>query len=132
MQTSPQHPTSPQVPQHWAWHYQRLQSFRDHLLDTHAIQIAEVSGPLEANSMDTADTATEEFDHDLALGLLSQERNALDEVEAAIRRILDGSYGICEETGRPIPAARLRAVPWTRFTREVEERLEQEGSNPAG
>ena len=116
MQTSPQHPTSPQVPQHWAWHYQRLQSFRDHLLDTHAIQIAEVSGPLEQNSMDTADTATDEFEHDLALGLLSQERDALYEVEAAIRRILDGSYGICEETGKPIPAARLRLSATVRCT----------------
>jgi RNA polymerase-binding protein DksA len=123
--TSPPSP-SPQVPRQWVWYYQRLQAFRDHLLESRSVQIADVSGPLEAQSTDTADSATDEFDHDLALGILSREQDALYEVEAAIRRILDGSYGICEETGKPIPVNRLRAVPWTRFTREVEERLEQE------
>lgn len=41
-----------------------------------------------------------------------------------------GTYGICEESGEAIPAARLKAVPWTRFTREVEERLEKKGFLP--
>lgn len=131
MHTASHPPFSPQVPPHWAWHYQRLQSFRDRLLDARSVQIAEVSTPLDPSGMDLVENATGELDHDLALGILSQEQDALDEVDAAIRRILDGSYGICEETGKPIPAARLRAVPWTRFTREVEERLEQDSSNPA-
>jgi RNA polymerase-binding transcription factor DksA len=77
--------------------------------------------------MDEADSATDEFDHDLALSQLSTERDALDEVNEALRRIAAGTYGICEESGQAIPAARLRAVPWTRFTREVEERMEQKG-----
>ncbi|MDZ4403621.1 TraR/DksA family transcriptional regulator [Prosthecobacter sp.] len=115
------------VPDRWSWHYQRLQSFRDHLLENRDVQMAEAAEPLEPHSMDLADSATDEFDHDLALGILSQEQDALYEVNAAIRRILDGKYGNCEETGKPIPAARLRAVPWTRYLREVEERLEQEG-----
>jgi RNA polymerase-binding transcription factor DksA len=131
MKTSPRDPISENVPERWFWHYQRLQAFREHLLDNRSVQIAEVSEPLEPHSMSMADSATDEFDHDLALGILSHEQNALYEVDAAIRRILDGSYGICEETGKHIPAGRLRAVPWTRFTREVEERLEQEGNNPA-
>jgi RNA polymerase-binding transcription factor DksA len=78
--------------------------------------------------MDEADSATDEFDHDLALTQLSAEQNALYEVNAALQRIVDGTYGICEETAQPIPAARLRAVPWTRFTREIEERLEKKGA----
>jgi hypothetical protein len=41
-----------------------------------------------------------------------------------MRRILDGSYGVCEQTGKRIPAARLKAVPWTRFREEVEAQLE--------
>ena len=50
------------------------------------------------------------------------EQSALSEVEAAIGRIRHGTYGICEETGLPIPAERLRAVPWTRFIRPAQER----------
>ncbi len=115
------------VPVRWSWHYQRLQSLRDRLLADRDIHIAEASETIEPHSMDMADSATDEFDHDLALGILSHEQDALFELDAAMRRILEGCYGICEETGKVIPAARLRAVPWTRYSRQVEERLEQEG-----
>jgi RNA polymerase-binding transcription factor DksA len=77
--------------------------------------------------MHQADSATNEFDRELALSQLSAEQDALYEVEAAMRRILDGSYGLCEQTGKRIPAARLKAVPWTRFRREVEAQLEKTG-----
>jgi RNA polymerase-binding transcription factor DksA len=61
-----------------------------------------------------------------ALSLISSEQNALFEIDRAIRRIREGTYGICEATGKPIPADRLEAVPWTRFARDVEEKLERE------
>jgi DnaK suppressor protein len=61
-----------------------------------------------------------------ALSLISSEQNALYEIDQALRRIRDGTYGICEATGKPIPEDRLNAVPWTRFTLEVEEQLERE------
>ena len=114
-------------PSYWAWHLKRLQYLRDRLTESHDIHISAVIEPMEPHSMHIADSATDEIDHDMALSLLSNEENALSEVCAAIRRIRDGQYGICEESGRPIPAARLRAVPWTRYTREVEERLEKSG-----
>jgi len=115
-------------PSQWAWHRQRLQYLRDRLLEDSGLQMAEVSETLEPHSMDIADSATDEFDHDLALSLLTHEQDALYELNAAIRRIEEGCYGICEETGQPIPASRLRAVPWTRHMREVEARLEREGA----
>jgi len=93
-------------------------------------QLTQSAERLESHSMNMADQATDEFDHDLALGRPSAQQNALYEVEAALRRIEDGSYGVCEETGEPIPAARLRAIPWTRFARAVESRLESEGAVP--
>lgn len=126
MKTELQTPANPRVPPHWAWHYQRLQDLRDRLLKDRGEQIAEAAEPLEPHSMDIADSATDEFDHDLALGILSREQDALLEVDAAIQRILNRTYGICEETGKPIPLARLRAVPWTRYVKEVTERLEGE------
>jgi RNA polymerase-binding protein DksA len=116
------------IPAQWTWHHRVLQQLRERLADERAGQAAEAAEPLEPHSMDIADSATDEFDHDLALGLLSREQDALYEVDAALRRIADGTYGVCEETGKPIPSARLRAVPWTRYTKEVGERLEHEGA----
>jgi RNA polymerase-binding transcription factor DksA len=59
--------------------------------------------------------------------MLSTEQNALYEVEEAIRRIENGNYGICELTGKPIQAARLTAIPWTRFSAETARQLEKQG-----
>lgn len=89
-----------------------------------------VAEPFEPHSLDEADSATDEFEHDLALTQLSADQHALYEVNEALQRIIRGGYGRCEETGRAIPAARLRAIPWTRFTREAEERLEKQGGAP--
>ena len=110
----------------WAWHYRVLLGLRDRLLKDRSEQLAQAGERLESYSMDMADSATDAFDHDLALSELSAEQDALYEVDEALKRILNGTYGVCEETGKPIPAARLRAIPWTRFTKEVETRLEQE------
>jgi RNA polymerase-binding transcription factor DksA len=111
----------------WAWHYDVLLKLRDRLLKDKGDQLGQVAEPLEPHSMSMADSATDEFDHDLALALLSAEQDALNEVDEAIRRIVDGTYGVCLETGKPIPRARLRALPWTRFSKEVEARLEATG-----
>ncbi|HEY6228684.1 MAG TPA: TraR/DksA C4-type zinc finger protein, partial [Verrucomicrobiae bacterium] len=72
------------------------------------------------------DRGTDEYDMGAALSLISSEQNALLEIDHAIRRIRDGTYGVCEATGKPIPPERLDAVPWTRFARDVEEKLERE------
>lgn len=111
----------------WAWHKRTLVALRDRLLAERGERLAAASEPLEPHSQDLADSASDEFDRDLALGNLSAEQGRLFEIEEALQRIRDGTYGVCEETGRPIPAARLKAVPWTRFSRDVEARLEREG-----
>jgi RNA polymerase-binding transcription factor DksA len=103
-----------------------LLTLRERLLQDRREQLADAAQPLEPHSLNHADSATDEFDHNLALAALSMKQDALREMEAAISRIHSGSYGVCEETGKPIPAARLKAIPWTRFTREVEARHETE------
>ena len=115
------------VPAKWRRHYRVLLSLQDRLLRERGELRHAVAEPLEPHSMNEADSATDQFDHDMALTQLSAEQDALYEVNEALKRIQNGSYGICEETGEAIPAARLRAVPWTRFTREIEERLEKKG-----
>ena len=74
-------------------------------------------------SIHMADAGTDSFDRDLALGLASFEQEVLYDVDAALKRIEDGTYGICELTGRPIPWVRLEAIPWTRFCIEAETEL---------
>jgi DnaK suppressor protein len=59
-----------------------------------------------------AELGTGNFDQELTLSLLGSERNALDQIEAAIKRGEEGSYGRCEECGRKIPKTRLEAIPY--------------------
>ncbi len=61
---------------------------------------------------DVVELCSGNFDQELTLSLLGGERNALDQIEAAIERIEDGSYGRCETCGRKIPKARLEALPY--------------------
>jgi RNA polymerase-binding transcription factor DksA len=111
----------------WKWHYRVLLGLRNRLLQARSEQLHEIAKPLEISAVDVAECATDEFDHDLALGRLSAEQDALYEVEEAIRRIENGAYGICDETGKPIEAGRLKAVPWTRFSHDAEAKLEKSG-----
>jgi DnaK suppressor protein len=59
-----------------------------------------------------AELGSENFDQELTLSLLGSETNALDQIEAAIRRIEDGRYGQCEACGVKIPKTRLDAIPY--------------------
>lgn len=61
------------------------------------------------------DTATALHDRELDEGLEEGARETLVEIDAALQRIQDGSYGICEGCGEPIGAARLTAIPWARL-----------------
>ncbi|MET0261974.1 MAG: TraR/DksA C4-type zinc finger protein [Rariglobus sp.] len=72
-----------------------------------------------------ADAGTDTFDRDFALSLVSSEQEALSEVEAAIKRIKDGSYGVCEVTQKPIAKERLLAVPFTRYSAEAQKDIEK-------
>ncbi|MEQ1851894.1 MAG: TraR/DksA C4-type zinc finger protein [Chthoniobacteraceae bacterium] len=119
--------TTARVPMTWRWHFRVLQTLRDQLLDEKAVGLDAGADPIEPHSMDPADSATDEFDRALAVRLLSGEQDALYEVEAAIQRILNGTYGVCEMTEERIPAKRLRAVPWTRLTRGAQDSVERVG-----
>jgi DnaK suppressor protein len=59
-----------------------------------------------------AELGTENSEQELTLSLLGSEKEAFDQIEAAIERIEDGSYGQCEECGGRIPKARLDAIPY--------------------
>ena len=84
----------------------------------------EDSGDLSNYSQHMADAGTDSSDRDFALSLLSNEQEALAEIEVAISRIHDGTYGICEVTGKPIAHERLKAVPFTRYSLEGQAQFE--------
>jgi len=114
----------------WRRHYQTLLSLRDRLEREQSDVRRDAAEPLEPHSMNPADSATDEFDHNLALSRLSAGQDALNEVNEAIKRLHNGSYGICQVSGKRIAADRLKVIPWTRFDRETEEDLERRGLVP--
>jgi DnaK suppressor protein len=73
-----------------------------------------------------ADAGSDAYEKDFALSLLSQEQDALYEIEEALKRIELGTYGVCEMSSKPIPHARLEAIPFARFTVECQQQLEKE------
>ena len=82
---------------------------------------------------DPADRATIEEEHALELRTRDRERKLLKKVQAAIKRIDDGEYGYCEETGDPIGVARLLARPTATLSLEAQQRRElKQKLNPAG
>ena len=76
--------------------------------------------------MHQADAGSDAYDRDFAFSLLSQEQDALYEIDQALKRIEVGTYGICEMSGKPIPHARLEAIPFARFTVECQSQLEKQ------
>jgi DnaK suppressor protein len=79
-----------------------------------------------AFGMHQADAGSDAYDRDFALSLLSQEQDALYEIDQALKRIELGTYGICEMSGKSIPRARLEAIPFARFTVECQSQLEKQ------
>lgn len=120
------------VPAKWKKFYKLLLDLRAHVrdeLDLHTSDTLKHSSRDESDisgyGNHQADAATDAFDRDFALSLVSNEQDALNEIEEAIQRIKDGSYGICEVTGKAIPKERLTAVPFARFSVQGQSEYEK-------
>lgn len=81
-------------------------------------------GNLSHMPIHMADIGSDTADQDFALNLAEKERETLGEIDAAIVRIENGSYGVCQATGKPIPKARLDAKPWAKYTIEAARMVE--------
>jgi len=77
------------------------------------------------NIPDVADRASEETDRALELRTRDRQRKLVSKIDSALRRIEDGSYGYCEETGEPISLKRLDARPIATLSLEAQERHER-------
>ena len=71
-----------------------------------------------------ADVGTDNFEQEFTLGLIETDRQTLREIQEALVRIDNGSFGVCLGTGKAIPRVRLEAVPWAKYTIEYSRLLE--------
>lgn len=112
----------------WQKFYDILLDLREQLLRQMNGLARESAQEMAGYSLHMADSGTDNFDRDFALSLLSSDQDAIYEIEEALKRIEKNTYGVCELTGKPIPRARLEAIPWTRFTVQAQAQLERDGA----
>jgi RNA polymerase-binding transcription factor DksA len=114
---------------------QKLLDLRDALVDQmngvarDSLGRGEDSSDSSAFGMHQADAGSDAYDRDFALSILSQEQDALHEIEEALQRIDSEEYGICQGSGDVIPQARLEAMPFARCTVDYQEMLDAEQSS---
>ena len=112
--------------------HERLLQLRDSLLDAMAgvakdnLRSRAEGSEASAFGMHQADAGSDAYDRDFALSLLSQEQDALYEIEEALKRVELGTYGICEMSGKPISHPRLEALPFARYTVECQSQIEKQ------
>lgn len=110
----------------------RLLQLRDSLLDSMSgvakdtLRARAEGSEASAFGMHQADAGSDAYDRDFALSLLSQEQDALYEIEEALKRIDAGTYGVCEMSGEKINPARLEALPFARYTVECQAQIEKQ------
>lgn len=85
----------------------------------------EASGDISGYTYHMADVATDNYDREFSLGLASDERKALYELDDALKRIEDGSFGICDECKCLITKIRLKAVPSARLCIKCQQKKEK-------
>jgi RNA polymerase-binding protein DksA len=124
---------------------EELEFFRGRLLDKRREIIGDMNG-IEAEALGSdrqeaagdisdhpADAGTDNFEQEFSLGLLESERQILAEINDALARIDDRTYGVCVGTGKPIGKSRLEARPWSKYcidyARLIEKGLVQPGDS---
>jgi len=115
-----------------------LSEFREMLLAKRRTLLGDMSG-MEAEALrgntstgehssmpvHMADIGTDNYEQEFTLGLLESERQLLREIDEALERMAQGTYGVCMGTGDPIGEARLRAKPWAKYSIAYVRKIEQ-------
>ncbi len=132
----PEPKTKPRKPLKTKLNKKDLDRYRSLLLVKRAELVGDLSAmeaqALQANGGKTshmpihmADVGSDTFDQDFMLGMAENERQRLREIDAALKRIEDKTYGICQMTEKVIPKTRLNAKPWARYTIEAARQIER-------
>ncbi|MCZ6835432.1 MAG: TraR/DksA C4-type zinc finger protein [Planctomycetota bacterium] len=116
-------------------HKRELEKYKKLLL----IKRAEIAGDLSAMEAEAlrsnggdishmpihmADIGSDTYEQDFMLGMAENERQRIREIDEALKRIENRTYGVCQMTGKPIPKARLEAKPWAKYTIEAARQVE--------
>ena len=114
-----------------------LRRLRQGLLEHRAEIIGDVQGLEAARSgsagelshmpLHMADVGSDSYEQEFMLGLMQSERQLIVEIDEALMRIVDGTYGVCIETNEPIGKPRLEAKPWAKYCIEVARERERRG-----
>ena len=75
----------------------------------------DASGDLSGYSLHMADMATDNFDREFNLGLVSNEQQILNQIDEALHKMDEGCFGVCDTCSKPISQKRLQALPYTRY-----------------
>lgn len=105
----------------------KLEEMRAQLSQSLKGSTAEVKKPDEATgySQHQADQGTDDFDRTISLEVTSREYGVLRQIERALEKIDEDTYGVCDISGEDIPVARLEAVPYATMTVKAQEMLEK-------
>ena len=82
------------------------------------------SGDVSGHALHMADVATDMYDREFLLGLASNDRELLYEIDEAMSRIEEGIFGMCNDCKKPIPVTRLKAIPQVRTCLKCQEKME--------
>jgi YteA family regulatory protein len=103
----------------------RVQAALENLQEETSGTLSEDAGEQSAYDNHLADTATETYDRELDYTLEENSQHVLAEIEAALKRIEEGTYGICSNCGNQIPEERLEALPWATLCIDCQRDLER-------
>ena len=94
-------------------------------LESEALKKAD-AGDLSSLPLHMADQGTDNFEQDITLGLMESEGEELQQIQEALDRIADNTFGVCENCKKPIPKPRLKAIPYTRLCLACKKKEEGE------
>jgi DnaK suppressor protein len=113
-----------------------LADLREHLLEMRTKLVTEIESELRAEregnkdeGMDTYDLASEERDREINFILSDRERVKIKQIDDALGRMDEGTYGVCESCGLEIAEERLEAMPFTRLCRDCQQDQEREAKS---
>ena len=85
----------------------------------------DAAGDISGYTLHMADVATDTYDREFSLGLATNDRELLYEIEDSLKRIEDKTFGFCEQCHKPISKTRLKAIPYTRTCLKCKEHSEK-------
>lgn len=85
----------------------------------------EASGDLSSYTIHMADMSADTYERELAMNIASTEQEVLYQIDEALKRVGEGTYGTCQQCNKPISLSRLKAVPYTSLCIECQRAKEQ-------